>query len=338
MPRLIYRMLMIVLVILCWTGIVFSQDSVTPTVSPTNTHEAESEIVLIPFTMPFADAEISGVLPADWDAIQPGTAVRDDGDGINATYLVHIAAPDASLDETLEPLLPSLQLQTLPEALATYEGQFFTWTLYDVAYQPSQLEGNWLQVLMATAETDEGAYIIVLQAYPDEFDELYETVLKPALDTFGLPMPEIRQYLELSDFETVIIEEYAVQVDVPAQWMNANPGAYMRADSETDFTTLLVQTSLDLDEREFAELLLESLGLSALPEAGEALSLGGFDWTLYRIDFDVAEIAVTLHVATATSETHTILVGLLSSSEESPVLLDTVLYPVLSSIEIVESE
>ena len=336
MPRRLYRMPMIILLLVFGAGFVFAQDDATPTVSPTSTPESASEISLIPFTMPFPDTEISGVLPMDWDTIQPGTAVRDDGDGINATYIVHIAALDATLDEAVEPLLPSLQLQTLPEALATYEGQVFTWTLYDVAYQPPQLEGDWLQVLVATAEIDEGAYIIVLQAHPEDFDELYQAVMKPALDTFGLSLSEIRQYLVLPDFEAVTIEQYDLQVDVPAQWVNANPGAYLRAESETDFTTLLVQTSPDLSEQEFAELLLESLGLSALPEAGEALSLGEFDWTLYRIDFDAQGTAITLYIATATDNEHTILVGLLSSSEESETLLETVLYPVLSSIQIVE--
>ena len=43
----------------------------------------------------------------------------------------HIAAPDSSLDEALAPLLPSLQREALPEALATYEGDYFSWTLYD---------------------------------------------------------------------------------------------------------------------------------------------------------------------------------------------------------------
>ncbi|MDQ7024967.1 MAG: hypothetical protein Q9P44_05350 [Anaerolineae bacterium] len=326
------RMLLVLLhIFIISAGLVSSQDTPTPTAT---TPEADSPIILEPFTVEVADSEMSGVIPSDWDVIQAGVAIRNDNDGINATYILHIVAPNMSLDAAIEPLLVPLQLQTLPEELATYDGQQFTWTFYDVAYQPPQLEGGFLQVLIATANTEDGAFIIVLQAHPEDFDNLYETVMKPALNTFGLALDDIRQYLGLSDFTTVSIEEFAIQADIPAQWQMVNAGAYMRAETETDFTTLLIQTSPDLGEREFADLLRETLGLtSALPTEGDSLALGSFDWTLYRIDFTSQETDITLHIATATDDTRTMLVGFLSTTEEADRLVETLLVPILSSIE-----
>jgi hypothetical protein len=328
------KQLIAVLILTVCTGIVFAQETPTPTLTPIP-DEYNFTMVLMPFTMMVEDTEISGVLPADWDMIQVGTAIRNDNDGINATYILHLFMPDTPLDEAMEPLLALLELQALPEESTTYEGQHFTWTLYEVIYEPPQLQGDSLRVLIAATEDDEGAYIIILQTYPDEFGTLYETVMQPSLETFGLPLADINAYLGIPEFTTVEIEGFSIEADVPTSWNNANPGAYMRGTDETDFTTLLIQASPDLGERDFAALLHERLHIPVeLPETGETLELDNFNWTLYRMDFDAQGTAVTLHIATTTVDETTIMVALLSATDEAHTLLQTILLPILSNIEV----
>jgi hypothetical protein len=312
------------------TGIAIAQEIPTPIPD-----EDVSTMVLMPFTIAVGETEISGVVPADWDVIQAGIAIRDNGDGINATYILHLFMPDTTLDEALEPLLAPLQLEALPEVSTDYEGQQFTWKLYDVSYSPPQLEGEALQVLIATAEDDTAAYIIVLQTYPDEFGLLYETMMQPAMDTFGLPLADINAYLGIPEFTTERIPQFNIQADVPTNWQNVNPGAYMRGTDETDFTTLLIQTSPDLGEREFADLLRERLRIpDELPETGETLALDNYNWTLYRMDFEAQGAAVTLHIATTNAEGRTIMVALLSLTDEADTLMQAILLPILSNINV----
>jgi hypothetical protein len=316
------------------TGIISAQETPTPTLTPIP-DEHIITTVLMPFTMAVEDTEISGVLPAEWDMIQAGTAIRNDNDGINATYILHLFMPDTTIDEAIEPLLAPLELEALPEESTIYEGQHFTWKLYDVSYSPPQLEGDVLQVMITAAADDTAAYIIILQTYPDEFDSLYETILQPAMDTFGLPLAAINAYLGIPEFTTVEIEGFAIEADVPTSWQNVNPGAYMRGADETDFTTLLIQTSPNLGEREFADLLRERLRIPAdLPETGETLALDNFNWTVYRMDFEAQGAAVTLHIATVSDEERTIMVALLSLTEEADTLMQTILLPILSNINV----
>ena len=325
----IYRALLILILLTSGSGLLVAQDN--PTAEPdTATDEIEPGI----FEMAFTDEEtIYGVVPAEWDEIQPGAAIRIEETGDNLTYLLHLAIPGATIDEAIEPLLTPLGLDELPGSGGDYEGGYYTWTLYDVQYEPEQLEGETLSVIIATAEDEAGAYIIVLQSLPDEIDDLYLNVMRPALDTFGLSRDDITTYLELDDFIYVDIPEFGISVDVPTQWTNVNPGAYMRVADETDFTTLLIQTAEDIDEREFADLLRESVGVPFdLPENGEVYALDNFDWLVYELDFDAQETQVTLVIATASDETFTYLVALLALSEEADALRDNVLLPILESV------
>jgi hypothetical protein len=317
------------------TGIALAQETPTPTLTPIP-DEYIITTVLMPFTMEVEDTEISGVLPAEWDMIQAGTAIRNDNDGINATYILHLFMPDTTINEAIEPLLAPLELEALPDKeFMTYESQQFTWTIYIVRYEPPQLEGDILQVTLATAEADEGTYIIVLQTYPQEFAGLYLRVFEPAMDTFGLPLADIDTYLSTPEFITVEIEEFNIAADIPIRWQNVNPGAYMRGTDETDFTTLLIQTSPDLGEREFANLLRERLRIpTELPEIGEMLALANFNWTVYRMDFEAQGAAVTLHIATVSDEERTIMIALLSLTDEADTLLQTILLPILSNIKV----
>jgi hypothetical protein len=155
------------------------------------------------------------------------------------------------------------------------------------------------------------------------------------MDTFGLPLADINTYLGIPEFTTVEIEGFAIEADVPTSWQNVNPGSYMRGADETDFTTLLIQTSADLGEREFADLLRERLRIPAdLPETGETLALDNFNWTVYRMDFEAQGATVTLHIATVSDEERTIMVALLSLTDEADTLLQSILLPILSNIKV----
>ena len=326
----IYRPLLILLMLISGSGLLTAQD--TPTSEPDTADEIELAIFEMPFT---EDETIHGVLPSEWDEIQPGAAIRIEEEGENLTYVLHLAIPDTTVSEAIEPLLAPLELDELPDPSDDYPGLYFVWTLYDVSYEPEQLDGESLSVIIATAEDDFGAYIIVLQSVPDEIDDLYDRVLLPALDTFGLSQEEIVTYLELEDFTRVEIPEFEMSADVPTAWVNVNPGAFMRGATDTDFTTLLIQTSEDLSEREFADLLRESIGITLdLPDDGDLYTLENFDWLVYEIEFDAQGSEVTLVIATASDDNFTYMVALLAVSEEADVLRYDIFLPILESVTV----
>jgi len=313
------------------SGSIVMATTPTPSPPPETTQEAPSALSLEAFSMP--PNGIRGIAPVAWDELQPGTYIRDDAADINTTYIVYIANPGLTVAEAIEPLLAPLQLESLPESSGAYAGGAFDWTLYDVIYTPAELDGEALRVTLAIAESDDSVTIIVLQGQPQEFDALLETVLTPALDVFGLPLEDINTYLGIPSLTTRTIEAYDIEAQIPSDWREVNPGAYMRAQDAEDFTTLLVQSSPDLDERDFAALLLETLDMDVdLPDKGDAIDSDSLMWTHYRLDFEAQDVPVTMQIATASDDDRTYMVALLSDGAEAEVLYDEVLLPVVTSI------
>lgn len=302
------------------------------TVAQEATQEPDSEIIEFA-TFTLTNTEMNGIYPSDWGEIQSGAYIRDDG-GLNTTYILHLALMDSSLEELIAPILPALQLEALPEAIESYESSVLTWTLYRVEYSPPELEGEILIVDFATAESDDAAYLILLQTNPDEYEMLHEQVFLAALDAFGLELEAIIAEYNIITLENVIVSEFGIESSVPMDWQEVASGSYMRAENQQDITTLLIQTSPDLDAETFAGLLLENLDLpTELPEINSRYETDNLSWGLYLLELDAQGTPVTFQIAIAQDEQFAYLVVLLSFSEEVEDLRESVLLPVLDATQ-----
>lgn len=298
------------------------------------TEEAPVEsIQFAAFTLP--NLLLNGIYPAGWEEVQAGAYVRNDE--LNTTYILHLGEKDTSLDGLIAPILPSVQLEKLPEPIEIYESAMLEWTLYNFEYSPSELEGENLQVDLATAENDDGAYLILLQTMPDDYESLHEQVFMPALDAFGLPLEIIFEEYNITTLEHIIIDEFGIESAIPDDWQQIAVGSYMRAANQQDITTLLIQTSPDLTAEAFANLLLDSLGLSVdLPESDTIHETDYLSWSIYLIEVNSQGVDITFQIATAQDEQFAYLVVLLNFSEETPILQDTVLLPILDMTKAIE--
>lgn len=285
----------------------------------------EPEIALTPFTL--EEPRINGVRPIGWNELIPGTYVREDGQ--NLTYLLHMSEPDASRSETLPPLLESIGQEALPTTYEVFEGTVLEWEVYDVIYTPKTLESD-LAVVLAIAESDSALHVIFLQSSPEDADDLRETVFFPALDAYGLPLPVIYESLGLAPLEAVTIPEFDVQSAVPAEWQMVNIGSYMRLRTQSDSTTLIIQTSPDLSAEVFGALLLESLGIGTeLPEESTRIETDHLTWTLYEVAVSAQGQALRFQIALAEDDIYAYMVVLLSADDEATQLRETALIPIL---------
>lgn len=293
--------------------------------TPEATPETEPEISLTPFSL--AAPRISGLHPVGWDEFQPGTYIRNDG--LNLTYLLHLSTPGAESDDVLPQLLESIVQAALPDEFQAFSGETFDWEVYQMSYTPVGFDQE-LAVLLALAETDAALHIILLQTTPEESMALQETVFIPALQAYGLPLPQIYERLGLAPLEAVTITEFDVHTAVPVGWEEVNPGSFLRASFQGDITTLLVQTSPDLSAEAFGLLLLERLGIgAALPEEPDTVQAEDLTWSLYTLEVRSQGQRLIFYVALAEDGQYAYLVVLLSTAEEAETLRETIMVPVL---------
>lgn len=305
-----------------------------PSLAQEATEEAHIEPIQFDmFTL--TSPAISGIYPADWNEVQVGAYVRDDG--LNTTYVLNLAKTDSSLEELIAPILPSLGLDALPEASETYKSETFQWTVYKIEYTPTQLEGETLLVDLATAEDEKGVYLILLQSNQNDYEKLHKQVFLPILDAFGLPPETIAKDYNIIKLKNITIADFGIESAVPTDWQAMSSSSYMRAETQDDITTLLIQTSPDLEAKAFANLLLEKLGLKIeLPESDTSYKTDYLSWSLYTITVTTQGVDVNLQIAIAQDEQFAYLVTLLSLSDESNTLHDSILLPVLDATHAIE--
>lgn len=119
-----------------------------------------------------------GVKPAGWAEIAPGVYNRGQG-STDAARLIQQAAPGATADELNTALAGQLQLTELPDSSGAVETDALAWDLYEVELDAPPV--GKIAVYIALAETDEAAYVVLLQAKADEAEALREAVFMPAL-------------------------------------------------------------------------------------------------------------------------------------------------------------
>lgn len=287
-----------------------------------STPEAEEGLRLRPFTLAVGD--VSGVAPADWEELQAGSYLRGEGD-TDQTYILHVSAEGVPLEELVDPFVGAYELESLPESTESYQTELFDWAIHSFDYSPSPEQA--LRVDMALTAYQNRVYLVLLQSFADENTLYREQVFFPSLDYFGLPIATIRENLGYEALTPITIETYAVESAYPASWEEYNVGAFMREDT----ATLIVQSSPDLTGIQFAQTLLETLGLPAdLPEEFDIHEADVLDWTIYQIDF-TANYDLSLLIAIAEDEQRSYMVVLLCLTEEAGLLRDSVLLPVLDA-------
>jgi hypothetical protein len=119
-----------------------------------------------------------GVKPAGWAEIAPGVYNRGQG-STDAARLIQQAAPGATADELKTALAGQLQLSELPDSSGAVETDALAWDLYEVEVDAPPV--GKITVTIALAQTDEAAYVLLLQARADEAEALREAVFMPAL-------------------------------------------------------------------------------------------------------------------------------------------------------------
>lgn len=158
----------ILLALLLVTGVVAAQDS---------------SITLTPFTDEIFG--ISGVIPEGWTDAGAGLHAR--GSSATDNVLIALQAAPIDADTLMSSLLPQFGLQTAPESVGTLETDVFTWTLYKIDITAG---ANNITVDLALASLDGKTYIALLQAPPEEYDALHESVFIPILESLAPYVPE----------------------------------------------------------------------------------------------------------------------------------------------------
>ena len=139
---------------------------------------AQEAIVLVPHTD--EAFEIQSVVPDGWKNIGNGIFSR----ATDADDFTLIAQQSAAVNpETLlNAILPQLALTEAPESVGTYQGASLEWTLYQVDVSTA---ASTVKVDFALASADSRTYIVLLQASPEEYDDLHTSVFLLTLDAFA---------------------------------------------------------------------------------------------------------------------------------------------------------
>ena len=136
--------------------------------------EAVGEVDLVPFTEEFGTITLDGVFPDGWTEQAPGAWARGDS-GLDQTVLLQQAAPILNAVGLLNLLTTQFGLDEPPPPTGTYSSPAGEFTLFDTVV-------TGVPAVIALADIDGGAILVMLSASPSEVDALRETILFPALD------------------------------------------------------------------------------------------------------------------------------------------------------------
>ena len=125
------------------------------------------------------DSGIKGIVPENWKELNKGEFYRSSS-ADDRTVLVQLGISGFT-DEQLKVILsPKLNLEAFPNSIGGIKTKFFSWDFYKTEYQEQNLET--LMVDIALTHDDNGAYVVLLQALPEEHDDLYYSIFLRAVD------------------------------------------------------------------------------------------------------------------------------------------------------------
>jgi pimeloyl-ACP methyl ester carboxylesterase len=127
------------------------------------------ELNLVPFSN--TDFGISGVVPAGWEEIAPGTFASEDA------VVSQIGIPGTRADLLRDLMLNQLGVSTLIDPDNEAQIGAFNWKVY-------AFEAQGIQVYMATTDDSWGAYLVLVQPPPGDEAVYYDGVFLPILEAF----------------------------------------------------------------------------------------------------------------------------------------------------------
>lgn len=274
------RTLLCMLMLLCVIPAGITQER-TPEATPDTVTEQ-------PFLKPFflTRGGMAGLRPAAWQQLRPGTYFQPD----TQNALIHRVST-MTLETTAEAFLMTAGLQDLPPVSETLQRSGMTWDIYEIS-APDTLTGS--AILLAASDTDDDMlYLIVLQAEPDDFNDLRERVFYPALQVFGQPLDDVYTAAGLPPMEQILLTDPGLAVVIPQTWEpDADSSSLYRApaDNETAIKPLLSVQSVPIDATDdevlsgFEALLPTEVTFPA--ETDNALSHAGayLAWTITQAD------------------------------------------------------
>jgi CubicO group peptidase (beta-lactamase class C family) len=233
--------------------------------------EGESiKIKLEPFTSD--DFGICGVVPAGWTEAAPGvyTPAANTADG---TFLIQKSYPDMTLAQINAILLPQMGLEELPESIESYYSATFVWDLYTIEVEVPGV-GPFI-VEIAQNETDAKAYMVLLQAFADEYrvNSYHETIFLPAVESLALTSDDSESAME-GVYED---PNGRFSVPIPTNWIaeQANGYGILTSPDETITIHLLAVEGDDVEavaKDAWAivdpEFNFEPVEVSEVPETG----------------------------------------------------------------------
>lgn len=219
---------------------------------------------------------ITGIAPENWGGLVPGVYSRP-GDNDDIVSLLY-QPPAATIARLVQPILPAMGLEALPDTGESIEVGDQTWTFYRLTY--ASPTGGPVAVGMAITEIDGLYYLIMLQSTPDEYDALFEMVLLPALEAYTVSAPSAADGEVV--MEPVTLEAFNVETLVPQSWPLIVPGVYSRNNFPGDITYLVQQGAQGATIEGLISGLLPSLLLEETPESTGTLESGLLTWELYE--------------------------------------------------------
>ncbi|MBK8900440.1 MAG: alpha/beta fold hydrolase [Anaerolineaceae bacterium] len=135
---------------------------------------AEGDIELVEYTS--ETFGISGVRPAEWQELAPGTYARG-ASALDQTVIIQQAAPPGlGAEGLLAVLVGQMGLEETPAQSGEYEdANGRTWSLYESEFQGFPIN-------LGFYEDDDGLFIVMLISEASQTDVLYNAVFTPAMD------------------------------------------------------------------------------------------------------------------------------------------------------------
>ncbi len=157
----------------------------TATSEPTPTTETEAEAEPVPLEFePFTNEGmgIQGIVPQGWQEVAPGVYSRGDGPA-DLVSLIQQAALGMTVEQISGLLKTQLGIEQLPEKSGSLETAAWTWDLYQIEVEAPGV--GTVLVDLALAEAEAGTYLVLLQALPDEYEDLHAAVFVPAVEALA---------------------------------------------------------------------------------------------------------------------------------------------------------
>jgi hypothetical protein len=133
-----------------------------------------SEIAMEPFAN--EDMGYTTLIPTGWEELIPGAYSRGNP-AIDPTLLAQLSSPNETAEDFLGQILANLGVPSLPETpVRVLDSDTLSWSIYLVSGDPT--------TAVALAKSETTTYMVALKAAADEFDDLADGLLVPAIMAF----------------------------------------------------------------------------------------------------------------------------------------------------------